>query len=77
LHPAPLTISFALWQNTSIPQAFLEEIYRPVDPDKGGSASKSLEKYLSIWAESQSKPLVLLIDEVDSLYDDILVSFLQ
>lgn len=37
----------------------------------------SLLNYLSNWASSQTKPIVLLIDEVDSLWDDVLVSFLR
>lgn len=37
----------------------------------------SLKDYLSDWALAQTKPIVLLIDEADSLWDDVLVSFLR
>lgn len=37
----------------------------------------SLKDYLVHWAKSQSKPIVLLVDEVDSLWDDVLVSLLR
>ncbi len=37
----------------------------------------SLKDYLVYWAKSQSKPIVLLLDEVDSLWDDVLVSLLR
>ncbi|KJJ86100.1 ATPase domain protein, prokaryote domain protein [Candidatus Omnitrophus magneticus] len=37
----------------------------------------SLQTYLNNWAGSQKKPIVLLLDEIDSLYDDVLVSVLR
>ncbi len=37
----------------------------------------SFKMYVQQWVESQPKPVVLLIDEVDSLYDDVLVSLLR
>jgi len=37
----------------------------------------ALKDYLQLWAEAQSKPIVLLIDEADSLWDNVLVSFLR
>jgi hypothetical protein len=37
----------------------------------------SLVSYLSQWSRAQTKPIILLIDEVDSLWDDVLVSFLR
>lgn len=37
----------------------------------------SLKEYLQHWAEAQAKPIVLLIDEVDALWDDVLISFLR
>ncbi|KJJ85996.1 ATPase domain protein, prokaryote domain protein, partial [Candidatus Omnitrophus magneticus] len=37
----------------------------------------SLQDYLNKWATAQTKPIVLLLDEIDSLYDDVLVSVLR
>ncbi len=37
----------------------------------------SLQSYLSDWSANNSKPIVLLLDEIDALYDDILVSVLR
>lgn len=37
----------------------------------------SLHSYLEQWSKSQPKPIVLLIDEADSLWDDVMVSFLR
>ncbi|KJJ85510.1 ATPase domain protein, prokaryote domain protein, partial [Candidatus Omnitrophus magneticus] len=37
----------------------------------------SLQTYLNNWAGSQKKAIVLLLDEIDSLYDDVLVSVLR
>ncbi|MBI4645178.1 MAG: ATP-binding protein [Bacteroidia bacterium] len=53
----------------------LKENIRPAPPvQKSGI---SVYSYLNKWVESLDKPLVLLIDEVDSLYDDILISLLR
>jgi len=37
----------------------------------------SLKNYLVAWASAQTKPIVLLVDEADSLWDDVLVAFLR
>ncbi|KJJ85188.1 ATPase domain protein, prokaryote domain protein [Candidatus Omnitrophus magneticus] len=37
----------------------------------------SLQDYLNKWATTQTKPIILLLDEIDSLYDDVLVSVLR
>ncbi|MBK8656180.1 MAG: hypothetical protein IPN20_20225 [Haliscomenobacter sp.] len=34
-------------------------------------------QYLTDWCKALSKPLVLLLDEVDALYDDVLISTLR
>ncbi len=61
----------ALWRMCPI---FLpKEEWPPKPPQKG----ITLLDYLTDWARAQRKPLVLLIDEVDSLWDDVLVSFLR
>ncbi|KJJ84021.1 ATPase domain protein, prokaryote domain protein [Candidatus Omnitrophus magneticus] len=36
-----------------------------------------LYMYLSAWAKQMEKPIVLLLDEIDSLYDDVLVAVLR
>ncbi|MGE5343925.1 MAG: AAA-like domain-containing protein [Candidatus Omnitrophota bacterium] len=48
---------------------------RPVNPTK--SASRNLKNYLKQWANNQEKPIVLFIDEIDSLFDDVLISILR
>jgi len=57
----------------SIAPLFLPENERPAKPQH----PISLKDYLVAWAESQSKPIVLLLDEADSLWDDVMVSFLR
>ena len=37
----------------------------------------SMKDFLSDWCLKLSKPLVLLVDEIDSLYDDVLISVLR
>ncbi len=56
-----------------ISSQFLPEAERPEPPQ----SAVSLNTYLSNWSKSQSKPIVLLIDEADSLWDDVMVSFLR
>ncbi|MCP5050966.1 MAG: ATP-binding protein [bacterium] len=36
-----------------------------------------LNLYLETWSLSQQKPIVLFLDEIDSLYDDVLISVLR
>ncbi|MBN1350090.1 ATP-binding protein [candidate division KSB1 bacterium] len=47
---------------------------RPRNPKSGKSLD--LSQYLAEWCKSQSKPIVLLIDEIDALFDDVLISVL-
>lgn len=60
----------ALWR--MCPEFLPKEEYPP-EPKPG----LSIADYLSDWARAQVKPIVLLIDEVDSLWDDVLVSLLR
>jgi hypothetical protein len=53
----------------------LPEIYRPENPK--GKEYLDLKVYLHNWARNQTKPIVLLIDEIDALLDDVLVSMLR
>lgn len=52
---------------------FLPEEERPVPP----LHPISLKEYIRRWCRAQTKPIILLIDEVDSLWDDVLVSMLR
>lgn len=56
---------------------FLGPAERPPDPASFPKSPFTFFSYLQAWAESCEKPLVLLIDEVDSLHDDVLVSLLS
>jgi len=54
---------------------FLQEIWSQIFTHHGEHAA--LNQLLSQWAESSPKPLVLLIDEVDALVGDTLISVLR
>ena len=54
----------------------LPESERPVIPDNARD-SDLLENVLTTWAEAQTKPIVLFIDEIDSLADLTLISVLR
>ncbi len=41
------------------------------------SATAALESFLAAWCESQAKPTILLIDEIDSLIGDTLIAVLR
>ncbi|MCK4764058.1 MAG: AAA-like domain-containing protein [Candidatus Aminicenantes bacterium] len=53
----------------------LPEKYRPQNPKK--TQYIDLKEYLETWAKSQKKPSVLFIDEIDALFDDVLISILR
>lgn len=53
----------------------LEPQYRPVNPENKDILN--LKKYLTDWCLSQSRPIVLLIDEIDALMGDLLISVLR
>ena len=60
---------------TTLGDVFLKDIWREVLETSGeGSA---LNEVLTLWAEKNRKPLVLLIDEIDSLVGDTLISVLR
>ena len=56
---------------------FLEEQYLPPNPTAYKADHSLFGQYLTDWCQSLDKPLVLLLDEVDSLYDDVLISTLR
>jgi hypothetical protein len=53
----------------------LPEAYRPKNPE--GKKYLEMKNYLEEWSENQEKPIVLLIDEIDALMDDVLISILR
>lgn len=58
-------------------QLFLSPDELPPNPDAYPAKAYLLREYLGDWSSAQRKPIVLLIDEIDSLYDDVLVSVLR
>ena len=56
---------------------FLDEAAMPPDPATYQKSNGLLQTYLTDWCRALPKPLVLLLDEVDSLYDDVLISTLR
>ncbi len=53
----------------------LPEKYHPENPR--GKEYLDLKEYLAAWARNQKKPILLLIDEIDALLDNVLVSVLR
>jgi hypothetical protein len=56
---------------------FLDKESMPPDTKNYLPANDTFQQYLSDWSRKISRPLVLLIDEIDSLYDDVLISLLR
>jgi hypothetical protein len=56
---------------------FLSGDEMPPDPSEYIKNAASLHDYLTDWCRIQKKPIVLLLDEVDALYDDVLISTLR
>jgi len=54
---------------------FLTEIWKDTLKESGPNAA--LNKVLSLWANASPKPLVLLLDEIDALVGDTLISVLR
>lgn len=48
---------------------------RPGKPQE--ESFKTIKSYLQNWCRSQEKPIVLLIDEIDALFDDVLIAVLR
>lgn len=55
--------------------SFLAEIWLETLANRGGDAA--LQEVLTRWAQAIDKPIVLLIDEIDSLIGDTLISVLR
>ncbi|MBX2927701.1 MAG: ATP-binding protein [Saprospiraceae bacterium] len=64
----------SLYQNAAV---FLEGAAMPPDPYGYPRSAQLFKQYLSDWSRALDKPLVVLIDEVDALYDDVLISTLR
>ena len=66
-----LLINCVYWAS----QHQLPENERPANPED--KTFPNLHRYLAKWANAQTKPVVLLIDEIDALLDEIFVSVLR
>jgi hypothetical protein len=55
----------ALMARTPLGDLFVKKIWRDVFEQSGEGGA--LNKVLTLWSEQSPKPLVLLIDEIDSL----------
>ena len=66
------TLINAVYTNSTLQ---LQQIYRPENP--GGKDYPDLYNYLQNWSINQDRPIVLLIDEIDALLDDVLISILR
>ena len=58
-------------------RVFLEEDTMPPLPSSYEPHAGLFGQYLTDWCHALPKPLVLLLDEVDALYDDVLISTLR
>jgi hypothetical protein len=56
---------------------FLSPNALPPKPEGYAPGNLLLRNYLTDWCDTLDKPLVLLLDEVDALYDDVLISTLR
>lgn len=56
---------------------FLNGEQLPPDPYSYPAGAQLFKQYLTDWCNRLDKPLVLLLDEVDALYDDVLISTLR
>jgi hypothetical protein len=64
----------SLYQTADI---FLGLEQMPPNPYDYPPSTQLLRQYLTDWCKALTKPLVLLLDEVDALYDDVLISTLR
>ncbi|MEH2110443.1 ATP-binding protein [Nostoc sp.] len=53
------------------------ELQPPVTPGQKEEAGQRIRAFLQTWAQSSPRPLVLFIDEIDSLQDQTLISVLR
>ena len=55
----------------------IDEINQPPSPSAYEPSINVFKNYLTDWARNSSLPIILLIDEIDSLYDDVLIAVLR
>jgi len=55
----------------------LPEALRPPEPDASISAATRFQDLLTSWSQQCPRPIVLFLDEIDSLVDDLLLSVLR
>ncbi|MCU0287868.1 MAG: ATP-binding protein [Acidobacteria bacterium] len=65
-------LNFSIYQKAG---EQLPENYRPENPLV--KKFLNLNHYLKSWSDSQEKPIVLFIDEIDALLDEVLISILR
>jgi hypothetical protein len=65
----------ASWARTVLGDSYVKSIWPDVLKQAGENAA--LGEVMTLWAEHSSKPLVLLIDEIDALVGDTLISVLR
>ena len=56
---------------------FLPPEHLPPDPYEYAASPQLLRQYLTDWCLKLPKPLILLLDEIDALYDEVLISTLR
>jgi AAA+ ATPase superfamily predicted ATPase len=55
----------------------VDEIYHPPSPSGYEPSINVFKNYLTDWARACTLPVILLIDEIDALYDDVLIAVLR
>ena len=55
----------------------VDSINQPPNPSGYEPSINVFKNYLTDWARISTLPIILLIDEIDSLYDDVLISVLR
>ncbi|HBL26754.1 MAG TPA: polyketide biosynthesis operon protein CyrO [Acidobacteria bacterium] len=55
----------------------LPEELRPPEQDPSVSAATRLQEHLTDWSQISPRPIVLFLDEIDALFDDLLLSVLR
>ncbi|MEM7535399.1 MAG: AAA-like domain-containing protein [Chloroflexota bacterium] len=67
--------SFAREEKLYLQDSFVQDNWQSISKDHGGSGA--VNELLTAWAQSSPKPIVLMLDEVDALIGDTLISLLR
>ncbi|MEM7538665.1 MAG: AAA-like domain-containing protein [Chloroflexota bacterium] len=67
--------SFAREEKLYLQDSFIQDNWQSISKNHGGSGT--LNELLTAWAQSSPKPIVLMLDEVDALIGDTLISLLR